>query len=93
MGKDQLDFLLGKTEKSNREGFPVYNGDHLFAYKWRDFKIHFVKLDSMFEAPQRLNMPRMHNLIKDPKELYPLDKVSIPDAWFMARSDRKSCCL
>jgi arylsulfatase len=37
----------------------------------------------MFEAPQRLNMPRMHNLIKDPKELYPLDKVSIADAWFM----------
>ena len=29
-------------------------------------------------------MPKMFNLIKDPKELYPLDKVSIADAWFMA---------
>ncbi len=82
-GKDQLDFFLGKSEKSNREGFPIYNGDNIFAYKWRDYKIHFVKLDSMFEAPQRLNMPMMFNLIKDPKELYPIDKVDIADAWFM----------
>ena len=37
----------------------------------------------MFEVPQRLNMPRMHNLIKDPKELYPLDKVDVVDAWIM----------
>jgi len=82
-GKNQLDFILGKSEKSNREGFPVYNGDTLFAYKWRDYKIHFVKLDSMFDAPERLNMPMMFNLIKDPKELYPIDKIDISDAWFM----------
>ena len=82
-GKDQLDFFLGKSDKSNRQGFPIYNGDNLFAYKWRDYKIHFVKLDSMFDAPQTLNMPMMFNLIKDPKELYPLDKVDIADIWFM----------
>jgi hypothetical protein len=64
-------------------GFPVYNRDNLFAYKWRDYKIHFIELDSMFESPKPLNMPRLYNLIKDPKELYPLDKVSIPDIWFM----------
>jgi len=46
--------------------------------------MHFIKLDSMFEAPQKLNMPQMFNLIKDPKELYPLDKVDVGDAWFMA---------
>ena len=82
-GKDQMKFFIGKQAKSNREGFPVYNGDDLFAYKWRDYKIHFIQLDSMFEAPKRLNMPRMHNLIKDPKELYPLDKTNVADAWFM----------
>lgn len=82
-GKDQLDFFLGKQKESNREGFPIYNGDDLYAYKWRDYKIHFVQLDSMFGSPKKLNMPRMHNLIKDPKELYPLDKTSIADAWFM----------
>jgi len=88
-GKDQLDFLLGKNEKSNREGFPIYNGDQLFAYKWRDYKMHFIWLESMFGAPQKLNMPKMFNLIKDPKELYPLDKVSIADAWFMAPVTRE----
>jgi len=83
-GKDQLDFFLGKKEKSNREGFPVYNGDEMFAYKYRDYKMHFIQLDSMFAAPRKLNMPQMFNLIKDPKELYPLDKVDVADAWFMA---------
>jgi len=83
-GKDQLDFFLGKKEKSNREGFPVYNGDEMFAYKYRDYKMHFIQLDSMFAAPRKLNMPQMFNLIKAPKELYPLDKVDVADAWFMA---------
>lgn len=82
-GEDQLDFFLGKQEKSNREGFPVYNGNELFAYKWRDYKMHFWQLDSMFGAPAKLNMPMMHDLIKDPKELYPLDKTNVADAWFM----------
>jgi arylsulfatase A-like enzyme len=81
-GKDQLDFFLGKQEKSNREGFPVYNGTTLFAYKFRDYKMHFVRLDSMFGSPEPLNMPMMFNLITDPKELYPLDKTDIAEAWF-----------
>ena len=46
-GVDQLDFLLGKQDNSNREGFPIYNGDILFAYKWKNWKAHFVQLDSM----------------------------------------------
>ena len=82
-GKDQMNFFLGKQKKSNREGFPVYNGDELYAYKWRDYKIHFIELDSMFGSPKKLNMPKLHNLIKDPKELYPLDKTNVADAWFM----------
>jgi arylsulfatase len=88
-GKDQADFLLGKQEKSNREGFPIFNGDELFAYKWRDYKMHFIWLESMFGAPQKLNMPKMFNLIKDPKELYPLDKIDVADAWFMAPVTRE----
>ncbi len=88
-GKDQVDFLLGKQEKSNREGFPVYNGDELFAYKWRDYKMHFIWLESMFGAPQKLNMPKMFNLIKDPKELYSIETVDVADAWFMAPVTRE----
>jgi arylsulfatase len=80
-GVDQLDFLLGKQEKSDREGFPAFNGDELFAYKWRDWKMHFIQLDSMFGAPAKLNMPHLHNLISDPKELYPVDKVDVSASW------------
>lgn len=67
-GVDQSDFLLGETQKSKREGFPVYNGDDLFAYKWRDWKVHFIEMNSMFGSPSRLNVPHIYNLLKDPKE-------------------------
>ena len=70
-GIDQLDFFLGKQKNSNREGFPIYLGETLSAYKWRNWKIHFVKLDSMFGSPEPQNFPLVHHLIKDPKELYP----------------------
>jgi arylsulfatase len=71
-GIDQWDFFLGKQRESNRKGFPAYNGDELFAYKWRNWKLHFIELDSMLGKPARLNMPRLYNLISDPKEEYNL---------------------
>jgi arylsulfatase len=80
-GVDQHDFLIGKQEKSNREGFPAFNGDDLFAYKWRNWKMHFIELDSMFGKPARLNMPHLYNLIEDPKELYPVDKIDASASW------------
>ena len=67
-GVDQTDFLLGKQEKSNREGFPCYVGDVLHAVKWRNWKVHFVWQEYMFDPPQRLPNPRLHNLIEDPRE-------------------------
>ncbi|MBV1928309.1 MAG: arylsulfatase [Gammaproteobacteria bacterium] len=80
-GVNQLPWLTGKQEKSNREGFPVYNGDTLFAYKWRNWKMHLVQLDSMLGSPERLNMPHLYNLIKDPKEKYPVTKVDVSASW------------
>ena len=35
----------------------------------------------MFGAPAKLNMPHLHNLIADPKELYPIDKVNVSASW------------
>lgn len=67
-GVDQTDFLLGKQEKSNREGFPCYVADTLHAVKWKHWKVHFVWQEYMFDPPQRLPNPRMHNLIEDPRE-------------------------
>jgi hypothetical protein len=34
-GVDQTDFLLGKSDRSGREGFPVFVADRLEAVKWR----------------------------------------------------------
>lgn len=69
-GIDQMAFLTGLVDRSPREGFPAYNGDNMQSYKWRDFKVHFWKQDSMFGQPTRHNVPRVHNLLRDPKELY-----------------------
>jgi arylsulfatase A-like enzyme len=69
-GVNQAEFLFGKSEDSSREGFPVYNGNQMFAYKWRNWKIHFVELDNMFGEVKRLNVPLLYNLITDPKEQY-----------------------
>lgn len=69
-GVDQIGFLTGETEVSAREGFPAYNGDRMQSYKWRDFKIHYWQQDSMFDPPLQHNMPRVHNLLRDPKELF-----------------------
>lgn len=69
-GVDQLDFFLGKQEKSNREGFIVYNNDDIYGYKWRNWKVHLIELENMNSKPQPLNVPRIYNLITDPKEEY-----------------------
>ena len=41
-GVDQSAFLLGREEKSAREGFVYYIKNELRAAKWRDWKMHFV---------------------------------------------------
>lgn len=71
-GMDQLDFLTGESEKSPREGFPVYNGDLLQAYKWRHWKLHFLTQETMRSNIERPGMPRLYNLLTDPKERYDL---------------------
>jgi arylsulfatase len=71
-GVDQYDFLLGHQEKSNREGFIVYNNDEVYGYKWRNWKMHLIELENMNSEPRALNVPRVYNLTTDPKEEYNL---------------------
>jgi len=79
-GVDQLDFFLGQQQHSNREGFPAYNGNQLFAYKWRNWKLHLVELDTMNSVPERLNVPRLYNVMTDPKEEY---NVTVDGTWVL----------
>jgi arylsulfatase len=67
-GVDQLDFYLGKDDSSNREGFPAYVADRLTAVKWRNWKMHLIKQDNMFDIPQKLALPKIVNLLTDLKE-------------------------
>lgn len=71
-GVDQNDFLLGKTEKSSREGFPVFVADRLEAVKWRNWKIVFYEDErDWWSVPAKLGEPKAFDLINDPKEEYP----------------------
>src|SRR5450432_949487 len=67
-GVDQLNFFLGKQEHSNRDGFPAYVADRLSAVKWRNWKVHLILQDRMYDPPVKLALPRLINLLTDLKE-------------------------
>jgi arylsulfatase len=75
---DQSEFLSGKLQKSNREGFPIWGANTLLAVKWRNWKLHFYKQDTMFDPPQKLGIPFIINLYTDPRE----EKPTV-DSWVM----------
>jgi arylsulfatase A-like enzyme len=71
-GVDQTDFFFGKSEKSLREGFPVFVADRLEAIKWRNWKVVFYdEQRDWWTPPTKLGSPKAFNLITDPKEEYP----------------------
>jgi len=67
-GVDQMNFFLGKQEKSNREGFVAYVADRLHAVKWRNWKMHLIWQEKMHDPPQVLPLPKIINLLADLKE-------------------------
>ena len=67
-GIDQLDFFLGREEKSRREGFVYYIKNELRAVKWRNWKMHFMWEVEPNEGPIKLETPYIFNLLRDPKE-------------------------
>jgi arylsulfatase A-like enzyme len=67
-GVDQLDFFLGKQENSNREGFPAYVTNKLYAVKWRNWKMHLIWQVNMYDPPQTLEEPGIFSLLTDLKE-------------------------
>lgn len=68
---DQSDFFQGKSDTSAREGFPIWGADTLLAVKWRNWKLHFYKQDTMFDPPLKLGIPYIINLYTDPREEKP----------------------
>ena len=77
-GIDVSDHLLGKTDKSGRDGFVVYMGNDIFGVKWRDWKLHFKEQSGWNGVLREYTMPRVYNLINDPQER---DNVLFPHTW------------
>jgi hypothetical protein len=59
---DQLDFLTGRQEKSNRDGFMVYVGAELFGIKWRNWKMMFQEVERGTDERRTFDFPRFFNL-------------------------------
>jgi hypothetical protein len=79
-GVDQTEFLFGKSDKSNREGFPVFVADRLEAVKWRNWKVVFYdEQRDWWTPPAKLGVPKAFDLITDPQEEYPL--TFIRNSW------------
>ncbi|MGI9290804.1 MAG: arylsulfatase, partial [Gammaproteobacteria bacterium] len=77
-GIDISRFLIGKEEKSGRDGFIVYMGNEIFAVKWRDWKLHFKEQTGWNGELREYTMPRLYNLMNDPQER---DNVLFPHTW------------
>jgi arylsulfatase len=79
-GVDQSDFFFGKTERSARDGFPVFVADRLEAAKWKNWKMEFYDEERDWFAPQaKLGVPKLFDLITDPKEEYP--ETGVRNTW------------
>jgi arylsulfatase len=79
-GVDQRDFLLGKSEQSARDGFPVYVADRLEAVKWRNWKMTFYASErDWFTPPTKLGVPKIFDLVNDPKEEH--GEIATPNGW------------
>lgn len=79
-GMDQTEFLLGKTQTSVREGFPVFVADRLEAVKWHNFKMAFYESErDWWTPPAKLGVPKVFDLINDPTEEY--GATLTPDGW------------
>ncbi|MFQ5962598.1 MAG: arylsulfatase, partial [Candidatus Methylomirabilales bacterium] len=73
-GMDQLDFFLGKKQKSNRESIVVYVGNDIFGVKWRNWKMMTKEVGSAFGEPTKeFPVPLFFDLHTDPREEHPLD--------------------
>jgi arylsulfatase A-like enzyme len=66
-GVDQSDFWQGQA-KSARDGIPIWCGERLQAVKWRNYKLHFYRQDTMVSPPEKLGVPLLINLYTNPTE-------------------------
>ena len=86
-GVDQLDWLTGQANASQREGHIYWMGPEMYGVKWRNFKLVLVAQKYMQDPAAKLPTPRLINLITDPHEREP---VALPHlhTWVAAHINR-----
>jgi len=67
-GVNQLDFFLGKKEKSSREYVVTYVGNRVFSVKWRSLKVHFFTAESTFSPIVEHTFPQVYDIKNNPSE-------------------------
>jgi arylsulfatase A-like enzyme len=67
---------LARRRSPRAKAFPIWCADRLQAVKWRNWKLHFYRQDTMFDPPVRNPVPTIYNLYTDPREEKPT-----PDSW------------
>ena len=77
-GVDQSPLWLGRSDKSSREGILIWCADRLQAVKWRNYKMHLYKQDTMVSPPVKLGVPLLFNLYTNPRED---DDKPTTDSW------------
>lgn len=81
-GADQLDFLTGQKETSNRESVVIYLGSEICGVKWRNWKMITRQIPRGFGEPvQQFSFPLWYDLHTDPKEENPLDPRWVENLW------------
>jgi hypothetical protein len=79
-GVDQTDFLLGRSERSAREGFPVFVTDRMEAVKWKNWKMTFYEAQRDWWSPAiKLGIPKIFDLVSDPMEEH--GATATPNLW------------
>ena len=77
-GVDQTEFFLGNQERSNRDGVIVYMGEKVYGVKWKNWKVLFKELDTIFSPTMTYDTPKVYNLLTDPGER---ENVLFPYTW------------
>jgi arylsulfatase len=77
-GIEMADFFMGKKKKSGREDVIVYMGSEIYGVKWRNWKMNFKEIDTIFGEVKTYGMPKLYNLYKDPGER---ENVLFPNTW------------
>ncbi len=81
-GVDQRDLFRGKTDRSAREGFPIFFGQKLYGAKWRNFKMLLVEQTEADAPVAGLSVPRIYDLYTNPKEVLELN-LATTHLWVM----------